>query len=71
MAKKVEDFIPQARLKYQENVEFEIRKIAHQLLEDHEYKEKKIKQDNCPHLKTSSYNHGYHEICNECGKEVN
>jgi hypothetical protein len=28
------------------------------------------KKPDCPHLKTFSYNHGYHTICEDCGEEV-
>lgn len=70
MTKQVEDFMEEAKVKYQEQVDFQILKIAKGLLADHQKKEKEAIQKDCPHSSTSSYNHGYHKICNDCGFEL-
>lgn len=64
---KVEDFMEEAKKKYQEQVDFEIEIIAKNL---HATYERNQREKDCPHSNTSTYNHGYHEVCNDCGKEV-
>lgn len=65
-----EEYLAKAEEVFKENQKWEISRIARKLKKDDEEAELKKIQDNCPHEKTESYNHGYHTFCRDCGKEL-
>lgn len=66
-----EDYLVKAEEVYKERQREKIQRIAKELKKEDEQKALKEIQDKCPHMRTESYNHGYHKFCRDCGKELN
>lgn len=66
----MDKYMEEAKKIYHRKQQNEIERIADDLRKKDELENKKKIQDKCPHERTWSYNHGYHEKCRDCGKEV-
>lgn len=65
-----EYFLAQARIEVKRQEDWDVEAMANKLQKEYRAKLQEEKQANCVHEHTFSYNHGYHTICEDCGKEL-